>query len=178
MSKRSKSGILKLPSDVVQQVDAMLVEVGEKRRTYDEIVAWVADQGHSISRSALSRYFKYVQALEKVKLVSQQVKAIIDEAGTESPLELEEGTSKLGAVVMMEVFQEAMKDDAVDVKHIGRLMGDFAKLQRASVARERLKMDFAKKAKKAVDAIESKTRKKSLDPETLRIIREEIYGIV
>lgn len=173
---RLKSGILKLPEAIVREIDRMLVEVGEERRTYDEIVGWVQAQGQEVSRSALSRYFKNVQALEKVKLMTQQVKAIIDETG-QSPLELEEGASKLGAVIMMEVFQEALRgEDKVDVKHIGRLMGDFAKLQNASVARERLKMDFKKKAAKAVESIEKKT-KKSLDAETLRVIKEEIYGI-
>lgn len=175
---RSKSRILNLPTAIVQEIDRMLLEVGGGRKTYDEIVAWVQSQGCETSRSALSRYFKHVQALERVKIISQQVKAIIDETENDSPLELEEGVSKLGAVIMMEVFQEALKGDRVDVKHIGRLMGDFARLQKADVARERLRMDFKKRAKKAVETIEKKTKKAGLDPETLRIIKEEVYGIV
>ena len=34
------------------------------------------------------------------------------------------------------------------------------------------------KAQMAVKNIETKTKKKNLDPETLRIIREEVYGII
>lgn len=154
----------------------MLLEVGPERRTYDEIVSWVEKQGHKISTSALSRYYKYLQTLENVKIASQQVKAILDETEDDSPLELEEGVSKLGAVIMMEVLQEAKRGDKVDVSHIGRLMGDFARLQSASVARERLKLELRKRAKKAVANIES--RAKQLDPETLRTIREEIYGLI
>jgi len=174
---RSKSNILKLPEPIAREIDRMLIEVGEGRKTYEQIVEWAADQGCRTSTSALSRYFKYVQALEKGKRVSQQVKAILDETDKNSPLELEEGVSKLGATVMMEVFQEAMSADSIDIDRIGRPMGDFARLQSSTVQREKLKEAFSQKAKKAVKNIEKQTKKK-LDPETLKIIKEQVYGIV
>ena len=174
---RTKSNILKLPRNVQQEIDRMLLEIGPARKTYEEITAWVMEQGFKTSPAALSRYYRYVETLENVKIASQQVKAILDETGQDSPLELEEGVSKLGAVIMMEVLQEARRaGGGVDVEHIGRLLGDFARLQNASVARERLKSDLRKKAEKAVENIE-KTAKKQIDPETLKMIREEIYGL-
>jgi hypothetical protein len=56
-----------------------------------------------------------------------------------------------------------------------------AKLSKASVDQKKWMADTRKKAAAALKNIEEKTAtsgKKSLDPETLRIIREEIYGIV
>ena len=174
---RARSNILKLPRQIQQEIDRMLLEIGPERKTYEEITAWVLEQGFKCSPAALSRYYKYVQTLENVKIASQQVKAILDETAKDSPLELEEGVSKLGAVIMMEVLQEAKRSEGkVDVAHIGRLLGDFARLQNASVARERLKADLRKKAEKVVENIEKNT-KKQLDPETLKMIREEIYGL-
>lgn len=173
---RSKSNILKLPSEIVQEIDRMLVEVGEGRKIYEEIVAWVEEQGHSTSTSALSRYYKYIQALERVKIMSQQVKAILDETDKDSPLELEEGVSKLAATVIMEVLQEATKDGKPDVKYIGRLLGDFAKLQRSDVARERLKMDFRKKADKFIKDAEGKSKEMSKE-ELLDFIKGRVYGL-
>lgn len=152
----------------------MLTEVGEERKTYEEIAEWVKEQGYQTSKSAIQRYARWVSALEKVKLVGEQARTIIEEAGHD-PLRIEEATSKLGAVVMMEVFQEAMKGDKIDVGHIGRLMGDFARLQKSSVDREKLKAIILDKLKQATDKV---AKKKKLDPETLKIIREEIYGLI
>jgi len=152
----------------------MLVGVGEDRRTYQEIADWLNEIGFKTSKSAIDRYAKYFYALEKVKFVGEQAKTIIEAAG-EDPLKIEEATAKLGAVVMMEVFQEAMRGDMIDVKHIGRLMGDFARLQKSSVDREKLKAIILEKIEKATEKM---AKKKKLDPETLRIIREEIYGLI
>ncbi len=172
-SFRSKSRILKLPRPVLEQVNRMLVEVGEGRRTYEEIAEWVKAQGYQTSRSAVQRYARWVMALEKVKLVGEQARTIIEEAGHD-PLRIEEATSKLGAVVMMEVFQEAMRGDKIDVKHIGRLMGDFARLQKSSVDRERLKAVVLEKIEKAVDKVPGVPKNKE---ELMQLIKENIYGL-
>lgn len=172
--RRSKSRLLKLPKEILEQINQMLVGVGEDRRTYQEIADWLNELGFQTSKSAIDRYAKYFYALEKVKFVGEQAKTIIEAAG-EDPLKIEEATAKLGAVVMMEVFQEAMRGDMIDVKHIGRLMGDFARLQKSSVDREKLKAIILAKIEKATAKM---AKKKKLDPETLRIIREEIYGLI
>jgi len=172
--RRSTSRLLKLPKEILEQVNQMLVGVGEDRRTYQEIADWLNEQGFRASKSAIDRYAKYFFALEKVKFVGEQAKTIIEAAG-EDPLKIEEATAKLGAVVMMEVFQEAMRGDMIDVKHIGRLMGDFARLQKSSVDREKLKAMILEKIEKATEKV---AKKKKLDPETLRIIKEEVYGLI
>lgn len=170
---RSKSRLLKLPRPILEQVNQMLVDVGEGRKTYDEIVDWVKEQGYQTSRSAVSRYARWVMALEKIKLVGEQAKVIIEEAGHD-PLKIEEATAKLGAVVMMEVFQEAMRTDKIDVKHIGRLMGDFARLQKSSVDREKLKAVISEKIEKAIDATPEGHMTKE---ELKKMMKEHIYGV-
>jgi len=172
--RRGRSKLLSFPKEVLARVNEMLVEVGEGRKTYQEIADWLAQTGHETSVSAVGRYAKYFFALQKVKFVGEQAKTIIEAAG-EDPLKIEEATAKLGAVVMMEVFQEAMQGDRIDVKHIGKLMGDFARLQMSSVARERVKTTVLDTIGKAV---EKAAKKKHLDPETLRVIREEVYGLL
>jgi len=168
--RRRHSKILDLPKKVIQQVNEMIVEVGEGRRTYEEISAWLKERGHDISKSAVGRYAKYFLALEKVKFVGEQAKSIIEASG-QDPLKIEEATSKLGAVVMMEVFQEAMKGDSIDVKHIGKLMGDFARLQMSSVAREKLKDKLREKFEKA---IKKAAGKRLITKEEMRKLREQV----
>lgn len=181
MPIRSKSHILKLPTEILQEVDRMLLAVGPERKTYREVIAWLADKGYTTSLPALSRYFRYIRTLDQVNITAQQVKAILDEVQQSAPLELEEGVSKLCATLLMEAFQEAFKEGGgVNVKKIGRLVGDFAKLQASSVARAKFQQDYREKVEQALKRIEHKTKKakKSLDPETRRIIREEVYGLI
>lgn len=174
---RARSRILKLPQDIQREIDRMLLGVGPERKTYDEVVAWVKDRGYETSTSAISRYYRYLKTLENVKIASQQVKAILDETDKDSMLELEEGISRMASAIVMEILQEAETSRKTDIQYVTRIIGEFARLQMSSVAREKLKIEFRRKAQKAVENIE-KTAQKQLDPETLRKIREEIYGIV
>jgi len=175
-NRRSKSHLLKLPKSVLAQVHEMLTAVGEERKTYQEIADWVNAQGYRTSKSAVDRYAKFFYALEKVRFVGEQARTIIEAAG-EDPLKIEEATSKLGAVVMMEVFQEAMRPEGdIDVKHIGRLLGDFARLQKSSVDREKFKADFVEKAKKIMADAEKKSPEASKE-ELLEFIKDRVYGL-
>ena len=178
MSKRfrGKSSLLKLPKKILEQVNEMIVAVGEGRKTYEEISAWLTGQGYETSKSAVGRYAKYVTALEKVRMVGEQAKVIIEASG-QDPLKIEEATAKLGAVIMMEVFQEAMSGDRIDVKHIGHLMGDFARLQKSSVDRERLKAVVMEKFEKAIT--DAKTKAKGMSKEDfIEFMKERLYGLL
>ncbi|MBU1067675.1 DUF3486 family protein [Patescibacteria group bacterium] len=177
MKQRSRSWLLKLPREILSQINQMLVEVGEKRKTYQEIADWVNEQGHKTSQSAIDRYAKNFFALEKIKLVGEQARTIISASG-DDPLKIEEAASKLGAVIVLELFQEVMREDTINPKRIGKLMGDFARLQTSSVARERLKIELAKKAQAAVDRIKTKGRLSGLTEENIKQIEKEIFGLV
>lgn len=168
--RRRQSKLLKLPKKILRQVNDMLVEVGEERMIYEDIAAWLKKEGYDISKSAVGRYGKWFIALEKVRFVGEQAKTIIEAAG-QDPLKIEEATSKLGAVVMMEVFQEAMRGDKIDVKHIGRLMGDFARLQKSSVDREKLKAAVREKLE---TAIKKAAGKRLMSKKEIRALREQI----
>lgn len=175
--RRRHPKLLKLPPGLVRQVDEMLTATGETRKTYDEISAWLTEQGHPVSVSAIGRYARWLAAFEKVRLVGQQAQAIISEAQSEGGLAIEEATAKVAAVVVMEVLQESMKGDQVDIKRVGKLIGEYAKLQASSVLRERWKAQMAQLRQKAEKAVQNIERKTQLSPDTLSYIREVIYGL-
>jgi hypothetical protein len=177
--RRRHPKLLKLPPGLVRQVDEMLTSTGEARKTYDEISAWLAEQGHPVSVSAIGRYARWLAAFERVKLVGEQAKVIISEAQSEGGLAIEEATAKVAAVVVMEVLQEAMngKGGQVDTKRVGKLIGEYAKLQASSVLRERWKAQMAQLRQKAEKAVQNIERKTQLSPDTLSYIREVIYGL-
>jgi hypothetical protein len=118
----------------------------------------------------VDRYAKYLFALDKIKVVGEHAKSIIEEAG-EDPLRIEEATAKLGAVVVLELFQEVMREDKIEPKRIGKLLGDFARLQMSSVAREKLKANLRKQFD---EATRKASKKKTLDAATIKELREQL----
>ena len=159
----------RLPQGIKAQVDRLLIEGA----TYKEVADFLTKSGHDISHSALGRYGKnFLEAYRAVRMLEDQAQALKSEAG--EGLVLEEAASKLFAQKIV----EGLTTKKLALKNLPGMLGAFAKLQSSSVQRERLKADLSAKAKKAVENIEKKTRKKNMDPETKRIIREEIYGIV
>jgi hypothetical protein len=64
--------------------------------------------------------------------------------------------------------------EKVDFTKLGRMV---AELNRASIAQKKWITEVREKAKKAVENVEKKIAGQ-IDPETLRKVREEIYGIV
>ena len=168
-AKRRKHGRVRdeLPEEIREQVDRLLIEGGN---TYDDIKTFLDEQGYDISRSAIGRYGKdFMSTYQRLKVVEDKSKALVSDAG--DGMVLEEAASKLFAQMIL----EAQMDGTLDITKLPRIISDFAKLQASTVLRERLKKEFKAKFDKAT---EKAAKKKNIDPETLRIIREEVYGII
>jgi len=158
-----------LPAEVRREVDRLLVE---GNATYDEIASFLTVKGYDISRSAIGRYGKdFLAQYQRLRIIEDKSRTLISEAG--DGLSLEEAASKVFAQKIL----EALLSGDLDVLEVPRLVSDFAKLQGSTVLRERLKMDVKKRVEKAVETVEKTLTKKAVDAETLRRIREEIYGI-
>lgn len=161
-----------LPADLREEVNRLLLE----NTTYEDVALYCKAKGFDISRSSVGRYGKdFFEAYQNIRRFEDQSRALQSEVG--DGMLLEEATTKL----LLQKVMAALVDGSYDVLEIPRIISDVARLQVSSVQREKIKADFEKdlekKKKAAVKNIEKKV-KKHLDPETLRIIREEVYGIV
>ena len=162
-----------MPKELREAVDKRILAGA----TYQEIADYINDMGHEISRSSVNRYGKaFLAKMEKLNLFREQAKSIVEQAGDRPALELTEATTQMATQVIMEHLLETDSLKGAKAKDI--LMAA-AMLERSAVAREKLKMETRKKAQAAVKNIEEKVRaRKSLDAETLNIIKEEVYGII
>jgi len=160
------------PEEVKEAINAQLVA----GHTYDDIVEAVQNMGHNISRSGIHRYGKdYLAQFERIKIVNEQAKVIVSEVGT--GLEMEEATSKIITQKVMDMLI-SLDELPANTKNISGLLSAFAKLQSSSVLRERLKKEIKAKADEAVKSVEEMGRTRELSPEAIKIIKEQIYGIV
>ena len=159
-----------LPAEIRQEVDRLLIEGA----TYEDISDYLNARGHDISRSSVGRYGRdFLNLYRRIRVIEDKSRALSSEPGE---MALEEAASKLFTGEILELLMA----HALDVSEKSRIIGDFAKLQSSSVARERLKSDTKNRIDAKLSDLESRAKAKGtgLDPETLRRVREEIYGIV
>lgn len=167
--RRNHSRVDELPRDLREQVDRMILE-GDT--TYDEMAAFVKENGFDVSRSSLGRYGqKYFNAYKRLRIVEDKAKALVSQVG--DGMALEEAASKM----MVQQVLDALMDETLDVKALPRIISDFAKLQASTVLRERLKGEIAEKVKTTASAVEKIAKKGGLSDEAANEIRAKILGI-
>lgn len=174
MSRRKHSKIeSELPPEIVEEVNRLLVQEG---KTYREIADWLKEMGHSIGKSSVGRYGKdFLARLERLRLVKDQARAIVEETGDRPATELHQAANELAVQLIMETL---MTIPDLEGSKASELMKALALLERSAVSRENLKMEYQKKVNQAVNKIEETAKAKGLDTETLKIIKEQIYGII
>lgn len=156
-----------LPQELREQFNRLLLE----GMTYEEGEHWCKQHGHEIGKSSIGRYGKaYFEAYQKIVQFQDQSRALTN--ATEEGMPMEEAVGKM----LLQKVMAALVDGSADITEHSRLLSDVAKLQSAHVNMNRWKGELEKKARKAVANIEKKS--KNIDADTLRIIKEEVYGLV
>jgi hypothetical protein len=171
MPQRSK--IITLPDEVLGELNQKLL--AGKFCDYSAMAEWLQEKGYAISRSALHRYGQgFEERLAAITMATEQAKAVA-EAAKDDEGNMNEALIRL---VQTKAFDALI--DADSSESLSKMGVMIAKLSKASVDQKKWQRDIKEKAVQAVKNIESKatTGKKSLDPETMKIIKEEIYGIV
>jgi flavorubredoxin len=172
MPQRSK--IITLPEETLAELNKKLV--AGKFSDYAALAEWLQQQGFDISRSSLHRYGQdFAERLAAISMATEQARAVA-EAASDDGNAMNEALIRL---VQTKAFDALIATESAE--SLPKMGVMIAKLSKASVDQKKWAAETRKKAAAAVKNIEEKTAtvgKKSLDPETLRIIREEIYGIV
>lgn len=162
-----------LPPEVRQELDRRLIERGFSN--YSDLASWLAEQGYEISRSAVHRYGKSVEErIERLKAATDIAITIADEVGDDAG----KVTDAVVRLYQEKIFNallemENIDPDNIDIVRLGRVV---AEITRSSISQKRFMAEVKEKARKAIENIEQKAKKR-MDPELLKIVKEEIYGI-
>jgi hypothetical protein len=184
MPQRSK--ILQLPPEIKAAFDLRLAK--GNFCDYDEITAWLngelaaAGLEITVSRSGVHRYGQgFEERLAAIKIATEQARAISEVVGDDEA----RMSDALIALVQEKAFDVLVNLQTEDQEMFGKIFPKLgimvSRLSRASVAQKKWQAETRKKAEQAVENITKKAAgggRKQLDPETKRIIKEEIYGIV
>lgn len=153
-NRRKHSKIDKLPEEIVKAVNELLVTPGV---TYKDVVGWLKQKGHEVSKSSVGRYSQqFLSRLEKLRAVKDQAKAII-EADPDAPAtEMHEAANQLAVQLIMEKLMGIPDLEGAKITEIFKAL---ALLERSAVSREKLKLEFNKGVEAAAAKIKEALKK-------------------
>lgn len=184
------SAVLGLPQEVRDELNARLVANGFS--DYVALADWLQSQGWSIRKSSLGRYSKdlksdFEEAMADVQrttaLARAWAKSDDDEQGDlldATARMLQDALLRITIAMRKAEAQAEESDPAEAAKTLSQVTRALADLGRMSIGQKNWALEVKGRlsAKMADLESEAKGGNGRLDPETLRRVREEIYGLV
>lgn len=173
-----RSAVLQLPNAVRDWLDKALVEGNFSG--YEALENALRERGFNVSKSAIHRYGQgFEERLATLKLATDQAKAVVQAAPDD-----EGAVSEALMRLVQEKLFQVMLDFKVDPEkplNIASAAKAVAELSRATVTQKKWQAEVRGKVEAKMAALEREAQSgqgRRFDAETLRIVREEIYGIV
>lgn len=169
-----RSVIDRLSQEDRVQVNQLLIDRGFSG--YGQLAEDLADLGFEISRSTLARYGKdFQQRCELLRAVTGQAEAIVQATGDDQNA-INEALIKLCQQKVFTLLMDMESSEGISEDSISKITRAVADLGRASVQQKKYRQEVKAKVEAKFNEIDNSRRQ--LDPETLRIVREEIYGLL
>ena len=183
MARRGK--IDGLPEDVRRWLERALTESGFSG--YEQLEAMLTEKGFSISKSAIHRYGQKIERRFAAIKASTEAARLLTEGAADDQDARSEAVIALVQTEMFEsiiALQEAGDEDVDPMERMGllsKVAKNIASLTQASVRLKKFQSEVREKLSAKLNALEAEAKSgngRAFDAETLRIVREEIYGIM
>jgi hypothetical protein len=151
--RRKHFKVESLPREVVEAVNEKLVQ----GYTYQQITDWLGRMGHEVGKSSVARYGKdFLARLERLKVVRDQAKAIVESNADAPGTQLAEAANDLALSMVMETL---MSLDDLQGEKVTELLKVLPRLADAATRREALKLQFNRGVEAAMKRIKESIRK-------------------
>ena len=143
---------------------------------YCDIIAYLAHRGHPVSESALGRYALHLRTIGRLKAAGVLTREIMSDLSNERSSQAQKAAAEMITAVAIEFVSSHESLEADELRDVAKAMKDCASVAIASDKYVRQQIEA--KAAAADKSIAEIAAKKQIDPETLKLIREQVYGIV
>lgn len=177
-----RPAVTQLPDPVRLELEKRLVSGGFAG--YEPLSAWLSEQGYELSKSSIHRYGQTLERrLSAIKASTQAAQLIADAA----PDEEDARSAAVISLVQTDLFEALLALQEADgaepqerVKLLSQAARSIADVSRSSITNKRWAMETRERLKGKLDALDAAAKRPAsgLDPDTLRRVREEIYGIL
>lgn len=182
--RRTHSSIDTLPAEIREQLIRMVVDNewpagfsgGEGAPRYEDCCEWLRSRGQTISLSALGRWAVKMRLMARLRQSSELVRTVMADLTAENAAQTQKAAAEMITAITIDFAAQNESWNASDIRQVARAMRDCGAI--AIQADEYVRGQVEKKTKAADRAITELAGKKKIDPETLKAIREQVYGIL
>lgn len=159
------------PSDFSGEGDP---ETGKPR--YIDMCEYCHRHGFEISLSAMGRWAKTMRTLARMKQAGLITRQVMEGITDEKASQTQKAVAEMITAVAIEYLSDNNDFSSRQIKEVANAMRDCTAI--AINSDKYTKTQLAARVEQAADKIDQIARKKKLDPETLKMIREEVYGLI
>ena len=165
MARRKKAQLY----DIIQKI-VYLYE--KEKRDFKTIESLLRTEGYDISRSSIHRAYKdYSEAAKQYNEWWDKIEILVQQTQSKPTSFM---LSSLVAMLTQKVLEFTKDIDSFDFEEPEQLIAAVHKLSQMS---QSLEKHITEKLQKAAEKIEEEGKKRNIDPEFLKLIKEEIYGV-
>jgi hypothetical protein len=146
------------------------------RPRYEDVVAYCRQFGFEVSKSAVGRWAKRLRMLSKMKTAGMIARDVMSDLTAEKASATQKAAAEMITAHIIEFAAENADLSSRQIKEVAQAVRECTAV---SINADKYIHDqLNAKAQKAEQEISKIAKKKKIDPETLKAIREQIYGIV
>jgi predicted nucleic acid-binding protein len=146
------------------------------RPRYEDLVVYSMHKGYAVSRSAIGRFGVRMRLLARMKNAGEVVRDVMKNLTAEKASETQKAVAEMITAETIDFIANKKSMSAKDITMIASAMRDCTQV--AINADKYIRQQVRQKAEQAAKTIEALAIKKKISPETLKLIREQIYGII
>jgi hypothetical protein len=186
MSKRrTHSTIDKLPTALRESITRMLVDnewpddCGHEIKgtpRYEDVVSYCKFKGFTVSESAVGRFGMRMRTLSRMKQAGVITREIMADLTNEKASQTQKACAEMITAVAIEFISEHQGFDAKEIRDVATAMKDCTAI--AISADKYVRDQIDKKIKAADKSISDIAVKKKIPDEVLKMIKEQVYGIM
>jgi len=183
--RRVHSSIDALPASLQGKLTAMIVDntwpadwqgTRTGKPTYADLVLYCKLCDHTVSESSVGRWAKRMGMLARMKEAGLMVRDVMSGLDGENASVTQKAVAEMITAQTIEFITSTDDMTAKQIKDISTAIRDCTQVSINADKYSRTQQ--AAKAHAAEKNIEKIANKKNIDPETLRMIKEQIYGIM
>lgn len=176
MAPRSK--VEQLPEAVREELERRLI--ASAFSGYEQLAAWLAEQGFAISKSSLHRFGStFEDKLGALKIATSQARAVI-EASPDNEGAMGQALTRLVQEKIFTVLLDLEVDpETIELPKLSRAIADLSRAaisqqKHASLVRKEAREELIAEQKEKLNGLQQRG---GITPEALKRIRQEIYGL-
>ncbi|AXY41610.1 DUF3486 family protein [Halomonas sp. JS92-SW72] len=181
MPPRNK--VYDLPPEIREALNERLVSTGFQG--YEELAAWLEEQGHKISKSSVHRYGQdlreeFEEAMGDVRKTTELARAMAAQDDDESG-HLIDATARMVQDQLLRItiaMRKAEEDPAKAAKQLGSVTRALAEIGRVSLGQKKWARELrVEVAREAAEAAEGAMANQGMSREAIDSIKRDILGI-